>query len=127
MNHKINTFLLINSHCYIFNKKTRALFFLSSLLIDNKLERSSMLKKKSLVICLGSSCFARGNKHLVQEVRKYLEEHKLNHRIDFKGKHCFGNCENGPAIQIDDQRIDHINTANIKEILDKELLNKPWD
>lgn len=87
----------------------------------------SMLKKKTLVICLGSSCFARGNKLLVQEVRKYLEEHRLGHRVDFRGKHCFGNCEHGPAIQIDNQRFDHINIENIRGILDRELLNKSWD
>lgn len=86
-----------------------------------------MLVKKSLVICLGSSCFARGNKQLVQLIRKYLDEHKLSHRVDFKGKHCFGNCENGPAIQIDDKRFDHINVENIREILDKELLNASWN
>lgn len=86
-----------------------------------------MLKKKTLLICLGSSCFARGNKNLVQEIRKYLDEHKLGHRVDFKGKHCFNNCENGPAIQIDDKRFDHISKDNICEILDKELLTASWD
>ena len=86
-----------------------------------------MLKKKTVLICLGSSCFARGNKHLVQEIRQYLDEHKLGHRVDFKGKHCFSNCENGPAIQIDDKRFDHISKDNIRGILDNELLTTSWD
>lgn len=87
---------------------------------------TDMVRKKTLLICLGSSCFARGNKMLVQEIKQFLDEHKLGHRVEFKGKHCFSNCENGPAIQIDDRRYDHITRDNIREILEKELLNTSW-
>lgn len=60
-------------------------------------------------------------------VRQFLEEHKLSHRVDFKGNHCFGDCENGPSIRIEDHKFDHISKENIREILENELLNKSWD
>ncbi len=82
-----------------------------------------MLQKKELVICLGSSCFARGNKQMVQFVKNFLDEHKLTHKVVFKGKHCFGNCENGPALEINGQRFDHIDKDKIRKILEDELLS----
>jgi len=81
-----------------------------------------MFQKKEIKICLGSSCFARGNKQMVQEVRKFIDENGISHRVNFKGKHCFGNCENGPCIQIDDARYDHFYEDNFELILKKELL-----
>ncbi|MCF8366381.1 MAG: (2Fe-2S) ferredoxin domain-containing protein [Bacteroidales bacterium] len=81
-----------------------------------------MLQKNELIICLGSSCFARGNKQMVQIVRQFLEDHKLTHKVVFKGKHCFGNCENGPGIKINDRLYEHIDEDKILVILEKELL-----
>jgi len=81
-----------------------------------------MINKKEIVICLGSSCFARGNKQMVQTVRQFLEDHKLAHKVKFKGKHCFGNCENGPALKIDDRQYERINADSVQEILANELL-----
>lgn len=83
----------------------------------------SMLEKKQLVICLGSSCFARGNKQLVQDIKKFLEHHKLTHKVVFKGKHCFGNCENGPGLKVNDQLYEHVDTEKVLKILEDELLN----
>lgn len=81
-----------------------------------------MFQKKEVIICLGSSCFARGNKHMVQEVKRFVDEHNIAHKINFKGKHCFGNCENGPCVQIDGRRYDHFSEENLESILTKELL-----
>lgn len=83
-----------------------------------------MLQKTEIVICLGSSCFARGNKHLVQLVKSYLSERQLTHKVNFKGKHCFGNCESGPAIEINQHRYNNITSETIIDILDKALFNK---
>jgi len=81
-----------------------------------------MLQKKELVICLGSSCFARGNKQMVNIVKKFLEDNQLTHKVNFKGKHCFGNCENGPGFTINDHRYDHLGEDDLLKILEKELL-----
>jgi NADH:ubiquinone oxidoreductase subunit E len=83
-----------------------------------------MLEKTEITICLGSSCFARGNKHLVQVVKNYLAEHQLTHKVNFKGKHCFGNCESGPAMEINQRRYENISSETIIEILDKALIDK---
>lgn len=75
-----------------------------------------------MVICLGSSCFARGNKRIVHEIKKYLEEHNISHKVIFRGKHCFGNCENGPGLIIGEKKFVQISLDTIHDILEEELL-----
>lgn len=59
--------------------------------------------KIKITICLGSSCFARGNKELVHELNEYFKQHHLLEYIDFKGTRCFGECKDGPFCKIDDK------------------------
>lgn len=59
---------------------------------------------------------------MVQIIKKFLEEHNLVHKVIFKGKHCFGNCENGPSMQIDEHRYEKIDEEEVIQILEKELL-----
>lgn len=81
-----------------------------------------MADQLEVVICLGSSCFARGNKQMVQIVKKFLEDNKLMHKLKFRGKHCFGNCENGPSMMIGQKRFEHLDVESLVEILEQELL-----
>lgn len=74
-------------------------------------------KKTEVVICLGSSCFARGNRKIVEMVKKYLKEKNLEDRVYFHGTHCFGNCEHGPGLRIEDREYSGVNEDNILEIL----------
>jgi NADH:ubiquinone oxidoreductase subunit E len=75
-----------------------------------------------IVICLGSSCFARGNKNIVQEIKKFLEENNLMHKVTFRGKHCFGKCENGPSLTIGEKKFELVTLGSIREVLENELL-----
>lgn len=79
--------------------------------------------KTELVLCFGSSCFARGNKKMLSRIQFFLEKHQLTEKIDFKGHHCLNECSKGPNIKINDRIIGGISEANIEEILEQELLN----
>ena len=57
--------------------------------------------KKEVVICLGSSCFARGNKQLVRIVNDYLRDRNLLNEVRFHGERCFGECAAGPSLKLD--------------------------
>lgn len=81
-----------------------------------------MNARAEIVICLGSSCFARGNKQMVQTVKKFLDDHQMAHKVRFRGKHCFGHCENGPSMMVGEKRYEHITPDSIVEILENELL-----
>jgi len=59
-----------------------------------------MTNKVDVTVCLGSSCFSRGNRDLVTFVQDYLEKYQLHERVNFKGGHCFGACNKGPVVVI---------------------------
>jgi len=72
-------------------------------------------------ICLGSSCFSRGNKELITFIREYLKKNYLEDKVVFKGDRCMGRCSKGPNIRIGDRVIEGISLSNIEEVLDREF------
>ena len=83
-----------------------------------------MNDKKEIVICLGSSCFSRGNKQLVKTVDHFLQKHNLNSKVNFRGAHCMEMCDKGPVLKIQDEFFTSVNVTNIIEILSKSLLSE---
>jgi NADH:ubiquinone oxidoreductase subunit E len=80
-----------------------------------------MLKKRKIVLCLGSSCFARGNQQIIPLIKKYIARHCLEDKVMFIGDHCINNCSNGPNISIGDQLFEKINQENIEKVLNEGL------
>jgi len=76
--------------------------------VDSKIE---------IIICLGSSCFSRGNKSLINVINNYLQENNLKDKVIFKGARCFGTCENGPMIKINDKLFMRLTVDKLIEIL----------
>ncbi len=77
--------------------------------------------KIEMQICLGSSCFSRGNKDLVMFIKEYLRKNHLDDRVIFKGARCMDNCSDGPNIKINGVLIGGITLAEIESILEKEF------
>ena len=80
-----------------------------------------MLRKRKIILCLGSSCFARGNKELIPLVRKYIERKNLLDKVEFKGDHCFEKCKNGPNMMIGTRMFQGVTADNIEEYLKEGL------
>ena len=80
-----------------------------------------MLGKKEIKICMGSSCFSRGNKKTLQVIQKYLHDHGLERDVILKGSHCFSECSNGPVVKFGPRVYEHVDQDQILEILEKEL------
>jgi NADH:ubiquinone oxidoreductase subunit E len=72
----------------------------------------------SITICMGSSCFSRGNKKTVSVLKDYLKEKKLDEFIVLKGDHCMGQCCHGPVLKINDELICQAHETDIESILD---------
>jgi len=75
--------------------------------------------KKEVVICLGSSCFARGNKQLVKIVNDYLRERNLLNDVRFHGERCFGQCAVGPSLKLDGKLIERQDEDSVIALLDE--------
>lgn len=80
-----------------------------------------MLKKRIIKICLGSSCFSRGNNELISIVQKYIRQHQIEDKVEFKGDHCCNECIQGPNLKIEGKSFHEVTKESIIEILDKEL------
>jgi len=72
-------------------------------------------------ICLGSSCFSRGNKEVVRFIKEYIRKHHLEDRVLFKGARCLDHCSNGPNLVINGKIIEGVSLALAERILDEEL------
>jgi NADH:ubiquinone oxidoreductase subunit E len=84
-------------------------------------EQKKMAQRIEMQICLGSSCFSRGNKDVVMFIKEYLKKNHLDDRIVFKGARCMGRCSNGPNLNINGMIIEDVTIAKIEKILEKEF------
>jgi len=73
--------------------------------------------KTEIRICLGSSCFARGNKKMVQVIQQFLTQNHLEEKVIFHGSHCFGHCGDGPMIQIGEELMHSQDPEEMKRLL----------
>jgi len=51
-------------------------------------------------ICMGSSCFSRGNRKNLEALQTYIHRHALEGRVELKGNLCEGLCKQGPNMRI---------------------------
>ena len=51
-------------------------------------------------LCLGSSCYSRGNGEVVDTLEDYVRAEALEERVFLKGRLCAGECARGPCITI---------------------------
>jgi NADH:ubiquinone oxidoreductase subunit E len=82
-----------------------------------------MQQKVEMQVCMGSSCFSRGNRDVVNYIRDYLKKNHLEDKIVFKGARCMNLCSNGPNLRINDRIIEGVTLAKIDAILEKEIGN----
>lgn len=77
---------------------------------------------KKILICMGSSCFARENRENLRIIEEYLRVHGLSDSVHIEGSLCLGNCSQGPNIRINDRDYHQVHSEDLPSILDKELL-----
>ena len=70
-----------------------------------------------IVICLGSSCFARGNAQNLSLIEEFLEAHHLKASIRFSGKLCQEACKLGPNLTIAGEAYHEVTATKLREIL----------
>jgi len=77
--------------------------------------------KREVIICLGSSCYARGNSSLLDPVREFLRKNKLVDKVNFHGDRCFGECCEGPNLRIGTKLYNNVTSDNVYGILHNAL------
>lgn len=83
--------------------------------------RNKVGQSYEIEICLGSSCFSRGNRDVVQLIKEYLRKNHLDDRVTLRGARCMDRCSEGPFIIINGKTFVQTSVQDIEKILDKEL------
>ncbi len=74
-----------------------------------------------ITICMGSSCFSRGNSLNAAFIQKFVEEHGLSDQVRFKGCLCENECKGGPNVKINGKMFTQVEPAGLELILRHEL------
>jgi NADH:ubiquinone oxidoreductase subunit E len=77
--------------------------------------------RRCLTICLGSSCFTRGNGENLPRIQHYLATHGLEAHVHLKGVRCEGRCQQGPNLRLDEELIQEVQPAQLEETLRRVL------
>jgi NADH:ubiquinone oxidoreductase subunit E len=80
-----------------------------------------MAQRIEMHICLGSSCFSRGNKDVVMFIKDYMRKNHLEDKFIFRGARCMGHCSNGPNLKINEDLIREVKLSMIESVLEKEV------
>mgnify|MGYP002622305713 CR=1 FL=1 len=76
------------------------------------------MSKHFVQVCMGSSCFARGNINNLGILEDYIKVNNLDVEIDLVGAHCEDKCDLGPHIYVDGIQYDEVDEEKLKEILE---------
>ncbi len=79
------------------------------------------MEQHKIKICLGSSCFSRGNKTNLEVIQKYLTDNQLDADVHFSGHLCEEKCSKGPMITINGHVYEEVNMSRLYKILQEEL------
>ncbi len=61
-----------------------------------------------VVVCMGSSCFSRGNSLTLKLLQDYIHENGIEDRVELKGSLCEDCCKCGPNITINGARYSEV-------------------
>ena len=78
------------------------------------------MSKPNIVICMGSSCFARGNEKTVEACEGFLAERGLQDEVDVDlgASLCTGHCAEGPVVVVDGKVYTHVDPLVMRDILE---------
>lgn len=80
-----------------------------------------MMHEISVVICMGSSCFSRGNNRNIEAIQQYLAERGAAGRVKLAGHLCENQCRQGPNVVIDGQATAEADPVTVVGLLDRYL------
>jgi (2Fe-2S) ferredoxin len=72
---------------------------------------------REVIVCLGSSCFARGNSQHLAAIEAYLQSHGLSDEIRVTGRLCQDECKEGPNLTSCSNHYHNVTSAKLREIL----------
>jgi len=82
------------------------------------------MEKVKVDLCMGSSCFSRGNSQALANLEAYIDEFHLQDKIELVGHLCMDNCNKGPNILIDGVEFSGLNPDCVVDLVAHALEKK---
>lgn len=76
-----------------------------------------MCEKIAIKICLGSSCYTRGNDQVLETIKDFIKNNNLSEKVDFRGTLCSGNCQHGPNLKIGSKKYIAVDSSSVIKYL----------
>ena len=83
-----------------------------------------MSDNMEITICLGSSCFARGNGENLRVLQDYIKRSGLNATIKMRGVLCHEKCTAGPNIMINGVEYTDVQPGTAVALLEHAMTEK---
>ena len=85
-----------------------------------------VMAKPKIVVCMGSSCFARGNEKTGAACEGSLADRGLRDEVDVDlgASLCTGNCADGPIVVVDGKVFKHVDPLVMRDILEAAFPKK---
>lgn len=74
-----------------------------------------------ITVCMGSSCFSRGNSSNAEIVQRFIEKYNLASTVQVRGCLCESECKNGPNIRINGKLFSQVAPEGLEDLLKHEL------
>lgn len=71
----------------------------------------------TITLCMGSSCFSRGNGKNLPRIQQFLTEHGLTARVTLRGCRCGGCCSGGPNMWVNGVLVPNMSPENLDAYL----------
>lgn len=69
-------------------------------------------------VCLGSSCYVRGNDKMLAFLEDYVQKNNKKVQIELVGCRCSNLCQDGPNLFINDKRYSRLTPKELVSILE---------
>ena len=75
------------------------------------------IPQASITICMGSSCFSRGNGRNIEVIQQFLKTQSLPPSVELIGHLCEGHCKSGPNVTINNKMYHEVDPIVILALL----------
>jgi len=79
-------------------------------------------KTIEIKICMGSSCFSRGNNKTLAVVKEFVDSSPKPEMFSISGALCEGKCSTGPHITINGNKYNNITPEMVIDIIKSQML-----
>ena len=76
-----------------------------------------------ITVCMGSSCFSRGNSANAEMIQLFIKENNLKDKVELCGAFCMKNCVNGVSVKVD-EKLYSVKPDTVDEFFKNEILLK---